>query len=109
MAPTGESVVYGSKARPQDLPSMDKLLRLPAVLALPDRHSLALLTRQARSLPRPLIGRIGAVLPMSECSCVDEASRLLTPWHTLGLTPDTPAHGDSSGMPGMSSCVVRSA
>ncbi|MGI4846697.1 MAG: L-seryl-tRNA(Sec) selenium transferase [Janthinobacterium lividum] len=50
MGATGESVVYGSKARPQDLPSMDKLLRLPAMTVLLESHGHTLVTQQARTL-----------------------------------------------------------
>jgi L-seryl-tRNA(Ser) seleniumtransferase len=50
MAATGESVVHGSKARPQDLPSVDKLLRLEAAQALAAAHGHTLVAAQARSL-----------------------------------------------------------
>ena len=50
MSETGESVVHGSKARPQDLPSIDKLLRLPAVQTLIAAHGHTLVTAQARVL-----------------------------------------------------------
>lgn len=50
MAATGESVVHGSKARPQDLPSIDKLLRLPAVQTLVEAHGHTLVAAQARTL-----------------------------------------------------------
>jgi L-seryl-tRNA(Ser) seleniumtransferase len=50
MSATGESVVHGSKARPQDLPSIDKLLRLPAVQSLLDVHGHTLVATQARAL-----------------------------------------------------------
>jgi L-seryl-tRNA(Ser) seleniumtransferase len=50
MAATDGSVVHGSKARPQDLPSMDKLLRLPAVQPLLEAHGHTLVATQARSL-----------------------------------------------------------
>jgi L-seryl-tRNA(Ser) seleniumtransferase len=50
MAATGESVVHGSKARPQDLPSVDKLLRLDAAQALAAAHGHTLVAAQARSL-----------------------------------------------------------
>ena len=50
MAPTDESVVHGSKARPQDLPSVDKLLRLDGMAALLAEHGHSLVTAQARLL-----------------------------------------------------------
>ncbi|MRD48044.1 L-seryl-tRNA(Sec) selenium transferase [Caenimonas koreensis] len=50
MALTRESVVHGSKARPQDLPSVDKLLRLAAVQTLLDAHGHTLVTDEARAL-----------------------------------------------------------
>jgi L-seryl-tRNA(Ser) seleniumtransferase len=50
MAASGESVVHGSKARPQDLPSIDKLLRLPALQPLLKAHGPTLLTGEARAL-----------------------------------------------------------
>jgi L-seryl-tRNA(Ser) seleniumtransferase len=50
MPATGESVVHGSKARPQDLPSIDKLLRLPAAQALLEMHGHTLVAAEARAL-----------------------------------------------------------
>jgi len=50
MAPTDESVVHGSKARPQDLPSVDKLLRLGGVAALLAEHGHSLVAAEARCL-----------------------------------------------------------
>jgi L-seryl-tRNA(Ser) seleniumtransferase len=50
MAATGESVVHGSKARPQDLPSIDKLLRLDGVLPFVAAHGHTLVADQARAL-----------------------------------------------------------
>ncbi|WP_175625920.1 MULTISPECIES: L-seryl-tRNA(Sec) selenium transferase [Oxalobacteraceae] len=50
MAATGESVVHGSKASPQDLPSIDKLLRLPSVQPLLTEHGHTLVATQARVL-----------------------------------------------------------
>lgn len=50
MAMTDESVVHGSKARPQDLPSIDKLLRLPAVQSLLEEHGHTLVATHARAL-----------------------------------------------------------
>ena len=50
MAATDGSVVHGSKARPQDLPSIDKLLRLDAVQPLLQAHGHTLVAGQARAL-----------------------------------------------------------
>jgi L-seryl-tRNA(Ser) seleniumtransferase len=50
MAAPEESVVHGSKARPQDLPSVDKLLRLPKVQPLMQAHGHTLVAAQARAL-----------------------------------------------------------
>ena len=44
------SVVHGSKAKPQDLPSIDKLLRDDAVLTLLAEHGHTLVAAQARAL-----------------------------------------------------------
>ncbi|MFA9441353.1 L-seryl-tRNA(Sec) selenium transferase [Uliginosibacterium sp. sgz301328] len=45
-----KSVVHGSKARLQDLPSIDKLLRLPAVQTAVHAHGHTLVTTQARAM-----------------------------------------------------------
>ena len=45
-----ESVVHGSKARPQELPSVDKLLRMDAVAALLPEHGHTLVVGEARAL-----------------------------------------------------------
>ncbi|WP_293775752.1 L-seryl-tRNA(Sec) selenium transferase [uncultured Oxalicibacterium sp.] len=58
MAATGESVVHGSKARPQDLPSIDKLLRLPQVRALVQTRGHTQVATQARVLLDGLRNRI---------------------------------------------------
>ncbi len=50
MAATDGSVVHGSKARLQDLPSIDKLLRMSAVQALVELHGHTLVAGQARAL-----------------------------------------------------------
>ncbi len=50
MASPEESVVHGSKARPADLPSVDKLLRGRAVQALVAEHGHTLVAQQARAL-----------------------------------------------------------
>jgi len=43
-------MVHGPKASPQHLPSVDKLLRLPAVAALLQQHGHTLVAGQARAL-----------------------------------------------------------
>lgn len=53
-----QSVVDGSKATPKDLPSIDRLLRLPAVAALVDAHGHTLLAAEARALIDALRGRV---------------------------------------------------
>ena len=50
MAATGESVVHGSKAKPQDLPSVDKLLRVPALQPVLAAHGHTLVARETRAL-----------------------------------------------------------
>ncbi len=50
MAAPEESVVHGSKARPQDLPSIDQLLRGNAAAALLAIHGRTLVVTQARAL-----------------------------------------------------------
>ncbi|MBL0094516.1 MAG: hypothetical protein IPP50_20810 [Piscinibacter sp.] len=45
-----ESVVDGSKALPKDLPSVDRLLRSPAVSELVAEHGHTLVAEQARAL-----------------------------------------------------------
>lgn len=50
MARPAESVVHGSKASAKDLPSVDRLLRSPAVAALVAEHGHTLVTAEARGL-----------------------------------------------------------
>ena len=50
MAAPEESVVHGSKARPEDLPAVDKLLRQDATQALLQEHGHTLVATQARAL-----------------------------------------------------------
>lgn len=50
MAATGESVVHGSKARPQDLPSVDKLLRAPQLQSALAEHGHTLVANESRAL-----------------------------------------------------------
>ncbi|MFH7043145.1 L-seryl-tRNA(Sec) selenium transferase [Paucibacter sp. JuS9] len=57
MAAPRESVVHGSTAAPKDLPSIDKLLRQPAVAALVDEHGHTLVAGEARALLEGLRAR----------------------------------------------------
>ena len=50
MARPDESVVHGSKASPQELPSVDFLLRLPGAALLVAEHGHTLVTGQSREL-----------------------------------------------------------
>ena len=50
MAMPEESVVHGSTARPQDLPSVDQLLRLAVPGALLAEHGHTLVVKEARAL-----------------------------------------------------------
>lgn len=50
MATPEESVVHGSTARPQDLPSVDQLLRADAPRALLAEHGHTLVVKEARAL-----------------------------------------------------------
>ncbi|MBN8757205.1 MULTISPECIES: L-seryl-tRNA(Sec) selenium transferase [Variovorax] len=50
MAAPEESVVHGSTARPQDLPSVDQLLRLAVPGALLAEHGRTLVVKEARAL-----------------------------------------------------------
>jgi L-seryl-tRNA(Ser) seleniumtransferase len=50
MSRPAESVVDGSKARPQQLPAVDRLLRQPGVAALVAEHGHALVAGEARAL-----------------------------------------------------------
>jgi len=45
-----ESIVHGSKATPQDLPSIDRLLQRPAARGLVDEHGHTLVAAEARML-----------------------------------------------------------
>lgn len=86
MARPDESVVHGSQASPpasppntahspspdgparaQDLPAVDRLLRLPAAQVLLQRHGHTLVTREARALLERLRGRaLAGALPRAE-------------------------------------------
>lgn len=77
MAATDESVVHGSKARPQDLPSVDKLLRLEASRALLEANGHTLVANEARALLDGLrAGAVAGTLPRSEVEPAALASAL---------------------------------
>ncbi len=57
MAAPKESVVHGSTARPQDLPSVDQLLRLAVPDALLAEHGRTLVVKEARALLEGLRAR----------------------------------------------------
>jgi len=57
MAAPKESVVHGSTARPQDLPSVDQLLRLAVPGALLAEHGRTLVVKEARALLEGLRAR----------------------------------------------------
>lgn len=67
-----ESVVDGSKAQPQQLPAVDRLLRLPAVQALVQAHGHTLVAGQARGLLDGL--RTQALAGTLPVSAVDPAA-----------------------------------
>jgi L-seryl-tRNA(Ser) seleniumtransferase len=67
-----ESVVHGSKARPQDLPALDKLLRDCAPLVAEHGHTL--IAREARALLDGLRARaVAGELPRSEVQALPQA------------------------------------
>jgi L-seryl-tRNA(Ser) seleniumtransferase len=67
MAAPEESVVHGSTARPQDLPSVDRLLRAPAAQALVAEHGHTLVAGEARALLDALRARaLAGQLPAAE-------------------------------------------
>ena len=69
-----ESVVDGSKARPQDLPAVDRLLRRPALVALLAEHGHTLVANVARELLDGLRTRaVAGTLPAAELLTLDEA------------------------------------
>jgi len=83
--PLSESVVHGSKATVKDLPSIDKLLRLPSVQVHTSAHGHTLVAGQARALvddlrAQALAGTLpaGAVLPdaLGQALAARIASRL---------------------------------
>ncbi|MFS2054479.1 L-seryl-tRNA(Sec) selenium transferase, partial [Variovorax sp. CT11-76] len=67
MAAPEESVVHGSTARPQDLPSVDRMLRAPAAQALVAEHGHTLVAGEARALLDALRARaLAGKLPAAE-------------------------------------------
>jgi L-seryl-tRNA(Ser) seleniumtransferase len=69
-----ESVVDGSKARPQDLPAVDRLLRRPALAALLAEHGHTLVANVARELLDGLRTRaVAGTLPAAELQLLDGA------------------------------------
>lgn len=67
MAAPEESVVHGSTARPQDLPSVDQLLRADAPRALLAEHGRTLVVGEARALLEGLRARaVAGTLAASE-------------------------------------------
>jgi L-seryl-tRNA(Ser) seleniumtransferase len=67
-----ESVVHGSKASAKDLPSVDRLLRLPAVVALVAEHGHTLVADEARGLLESL--RTQALTGVLDASAVQPES-----------------------------------
>jgi len=68
MAAPVESIVHGSKATLDQLPSVDRLLHLPAALALIERHGHTLVVGQCRALVAQLRERARARLDAGELS-----------------------------------------
>ena len=67
MAAPKESVVHGSTARPQDLPSVDQLLRADAPRALLAEHGRTLVVGEARALLEALRARaVAGTLSMAQ-------------------------------------------
>jgi L-seryl-tRNA(Ser) seleniumtransferase len=66
MAAPIESIVHGSKATLQQLPSIDRLLRLPAARVLVERHGHTLVAEQCRGLLAQLRERAHSDLDASE-------------------------------------------
>ncbi|MDT3669489.1 MAG: L-seryl-tRNA(Sec) selenium transferase [Aromatoleum sp.] len=81
MSAPEESVVHGSKARLKDLPSIDKLLRLPAVQALAAAHGHTLVAAETRGLldglrALALVGELDLRLLDREVMTAELASRV---------------------------------
>ena len=69
MALSAESIVHGSKATPQDLPSTDQLLRREPARALLAAHGHTLVAGEARSLIDAL--RVQAVAGVLSIASLD--------------------------------------
>jgi len=79
MATPEESVVHGSTARPQDLPSVDRLLRAPAAQGLVAEHGHTLVAGEARALLDALRSRaLAGTLPAAEVQPAAVESALRT-------------------------------
>jgi L-seryl-tRNA(Ser) seleniumtransferase len=79
MAAPEESVVHGSTARPQDLPSVDQLLRADAPRALLAEHGHTLVVGEARALLEGLRSRaVAGKLPAAEVQPEALAAALAT-------------------------------
>lgn len=80
MGRPAESVVHGSQASPKDLPSVDRLLRQPAVVALLTEHGHTRVADEARALlerlrPQALAGSLArdAVAPDALAAALQQA------------------------------------
>ena len=81
MAAPDESVVHGSQARPQDLPSVDRLLRAPGVPGLLAEHGHTRVATEARALldvlrTRALAGALGIAEVAPEALAAALAARI---------------------------------
>ena len=81
MAAPEESVVHGSKARPQDLPSVDLLLRSAIAAALLQEHGHALVVKEARALldglrAEAVAGRLPAAAVQAEAVATALSARV---------------------------------
>ena len=82
-----QSVVDGSKARPKDLPSVDRMLRSPAGQALVSEHGHTLVAHEARALLEALRERARAgALPPHEVAA-DALGSTLSARVTARLAP----------------------
>ena len=81
MAAPEESVVHGSKARPQDLPSVDLLLRSATAVAMLQEHGHALVVKEARALldglrAEAVAGRLPAAAVQAEAVATALSARV---------------------------------